>query len=617
MAQAALLPDGTTDFSGGQNAAVKPDQIGANQFFTGVNVSTEKGVLVPRWGIEEQVLDWSIAGNYTQQTGLEIPFEEVFNRGKNQAIITYSIGPDKYVIYIVGGFFFLIDSHSLIVTVLNPTDPVNPDADRINWSNAGIYLVIYDFPNVPFILEGITTRRSDPTVNEVPVSVLGAYNQNRLCIANAGIDWTAGDPAGSIAAPDAPITFIEVNTGGSPYVGDVYQVPTANRNNDVITAMGFLQVLDKSTEIGPLLVSTAKAIYHYRTDLPRSLWQGGTADYVFGSVLLYSAGIIAQRAFINVNSDIIFKSSDGQVRALSMARNEQRLWGNSPISKEVSNFLELIDIDLGKFSTVSYFKNKIFVTCNPHRTTAVSPEGIEQTDYINGGVVVIEADNIATLSNPNVAPVWAGLWTGVRFVDFADVDGEMYISAKDGGRNKLYKFTPERTYDVIEGKKRVIRSVIETKAYAHTDNTKNKKLHHVELGLNELKGEVKLDIYYKPSTYENYLFWKTAEFSAPFEQCEAFPEFPNGLAMQGIRDFNSGGVIIEECDESSKLLLYVFKDVQLRLILTGEHWELNYIKVMALLAEESQTDPYCKKKKAVRIGKECFDYWYIPSLDNC
>lgn len=611
-----LIPDGSTDFSGGMNAALSANAIGDNQYFTGINVSCQKNSLTPRWAHKQVSLDWSFAGDYTRASNYKVSFEQVFKEGKFQAFIPYSIGPDKFVIYIVSGFIFIINLATLEVQVLNKTDQLNVYADRINWSNAGEYLVIFDFPNLPFILEGIQIARADPANNEVPISVLGAYNQNRLCIANAGIDWTAGDPSGSVAAPEAPITFNEVLTPSSPYVGDVYQIPTANKNNDVITAMGFLQVLDTSTGIGPLLVATNSAIYSYRTDLPRALWQGGTSGAVFGSVLLYSAGIVGPRALANVGSDIIFVSGDGQVRALSMARNEQKLWGNSPVSREVNNFLSLIDPDLARVSVVAHHLNKIFITCNPHRVNAFSSEGVLQTDYVNSGIVVLELDNTASL-NRQAPPVWAGVWTGIHYMDFTVVNNTLYCAAKHNNQNCLFIIDPASQGDFVDGKHRDVRSVLVTKEYVFTDPTTNKALHSADLGLKNVKGKIHIGVDYLPSSTETAFHWKDVYFDAPVEQCEVLPMYPNGGQAQGIRDLNIGGVSDSECIPGSRDLSYVFKGVQLRLIITGTGWEIEYVKAKALQIPQTETNPYCNKDSGEFVPAQCFDTWFIPSNDDC
>lgn len=619
MVEINLLPDGTTDFSGGMNSSLAPNAIGGNQYFLGINVSCQKTSLTPRWALTEIILDFTDTGEYTRVGNIPVSFEEIFYSGKFQAFIPYSIGPDYFNIYIVSGFIYLISLSDGEAIVLNKTDQLNVYADRVNWSHAGRFLTIFDFPNRPFIMEGVHLHRSDPTKDEVPVAVLGTNNQNRLCIANAGIDWTASDPSGSTATPDAPTTFFEILQASSPFVADVYEIPTANKNNDVITAMGFLQVLDTSTGIGPLLVATNSAIYSYRTDLPRSLWigvTGSTSSITFGSCLLYSDGIVGPRALVNVGSDLIFKSSDGQVRALSMARNDQTRWGNSPVSKEVNSILGMADTSLDYVSVCAHYHNKIFTTCNPHRVDCLSAEGLPQTDYVNSGVVVIELDNTSGLTRQS-PPVWSGVWTGVQFMDFCDNNKQFYTAAKLEGRNRMFVFDPSKSYDTIAGKERDVRSVVLTKEYDDKDGTVNKAIHSLDLGLRNMQGTVKIGVDYLPSTMQGFIHWKDLILNAPSEQCEALPMFPMGLQTLGIRDMNIGGVTQNICNQATGEPTFMFKGLQVRLIITGKYWELRYIKLKSVINPQTETNPYCKVKAGVEVSNQCFDIWEIPETNNC
>jgi hypothetical protein len=607
---------GTTEFSGGMNASVSPNAISDNQYFLGVNVIPSKAFLGPRWGFTEIELDFTLTGDYTRTTGVKVSYEEIFKSGKFQAFIPYSIGPDYFFIYIVSGFIFLVNLQDLTVTVLNKTDQLNVDADRVNWSSAGNYLVIFDFPNRPFILEGIQIHRSDPALYEVPVSVMGTHNQNRLCIANAGIDWTAGDPAGSVATPLAPVSFQEVLVPSSPYVANVYQVPTSNKNNDFITAMGFLQVQDTSTGIGPLLVATNTAVYSYRTDVPRAAWQGGNNGFVFGSCLLFRDGIVGQRAHVNVGSDLIFRSSDGQVRALSMARNQQQLWGNSPISREVNSLLEQSDPDLAYVSVTSYYQNKIFNTCNPYRVPCYSAEGALQTDFVSSGVLTIELDTTASLSQRS-NPVWGGVWTGLHFMDFGLNNQLFYTASKLDGRNRLFLIDKNKTHDTIKGKERYVRSVLLTKGYDNTDITVNKTLHSLDLGLRNIEEKLKVSADYLSGTYGQFIHWKDFTYEAPVEQCKPFPNFANGLVPQGIRDLNLGGVSQVTCNVANNTITAVYKDVQIRLIITGKYWELEYLKLKSVLVPQAEQITYCEQSKIAPVPAQCFDIWQIPESNDC
>lgn len=609
MAPPNIIPDVTEDFSGGQNAGVNPHAINPNQYYIGVNISSQSTSLKPRWGIEEIPLDFSETGSYRRQTGFDVSFERVFKTGKFQAFLPYLVGVDNYVLYIVSGFIFAIELFTRKVIVLNPTDPVNVHADRINWSDAGSYTVVFDWPNYPFILDGLTARRADPALYEVPVSVLGAYNENRLCIANAGLDWTAGDPAGNTATPDAPITFFEVLLTGSPYLANVYQIPTASKLARKITAMGFLQVIDTSTGIGPLIVSTANALYSYRTDLPRAQWQGGANDFVFGSMLLPSTGIVGQRAHTNVGGDILFLGRDGQVYALSMARNDQRRWGNSPISREVKNFLTYNDTTIIEIGVAEYFKNMLFVTSNPYRVNCISAEGLPQYDYVNRGMVVMEMDVNSGLTK-ETPPIWTGLWTGIPFMDMAEVGDVLYIAGKRLGRNGLFKFNPDTTYDVYDGKVTTVRCVLETREYTNQDDTINKELHSMDLGLRELEGTFTLKAEYKPSTLCNYIPWQEYEFTAPVEQCGFIPEFLNGACRQGILDFTIGSPKVE-CIPGTNDLTNVYKAVQIRLILEAKHWQLEYIRVKGRVIPRNELITECSDVPEAYVPRTCFDYWEI------
>lgn len=614
MADPNIKPDGTFNFAGGQNSAVDPDLIDGNQYAIGVNVTAEKGTLNPRWGITQKPLDFSTTGDHTRESGYSVSFEQIFETGKFQAFIPYSIGPDFYSIYIVSGFLFLISLLDYSVSVLNPTDQVNIYADRVQWSNAGEYLVVFDYPNRPFILDGIMIHRSDPALDEVPVSVLGAYNQNRLGIANAGIDWTMGDPSGSQAAPMAPVTFIEVIQPSTGFTGDVYQIPTANKNNDYITAMGALQVLDTSTGIGSLFVSTQNGIYSYPTYLPRTEWQGGADGRVFGSLLLRT-GIAGQRAHVDVNSDLIYLGFDGQIYAFTVSREHQYRWSNYPVSREVSNFLIFTSPTMGQYVASAFFRNKTFFTTNPYRVPCVSSEGFAQYDYVCGGILVIEADNMAKMTS-ETAPAWAGLWTGIEFTDMFTNNGVMYASGKINGKNSLCIVDHKKTIDFIEGKERLVKSVLYTKEYTQENPTINKQLHSVELGLVGMAGEVKVAADYRPSNSQNFFFYKDMVFKAPVEQCGDFPFYGGGLSKQSYRDLNLGGASETDCVLSDNTYTSWYKGLQIRLVITGRDWELKYVKVNGRV-EPQEVKPYCDEMTGVKIPLTCFDFWEIPDNGDC
>lgn len=611
---AEIISDIQGSFRGGQDASTTPDDVAPDAYFAGINVSTKQGALSPRSGFKKHLLSFPPGGVVQQNLQIN-PYEDVFKNGKFQALIHYSIGTQYYLIYIVSGVIFIINQDTYSVEVIDIDDGSRLDEhqDRVRWSAAGRFLVLFDYPAFPVIVEGTTARRANPAALEVPISEQGTYNQNRLFVSNAGNEFTGGDPSGSLAAPDAPITFQEVLQPASSYYGQIFQLPT-NYLNDQISAMAFLQLTDTSTGIGPLLVSTPKAIFSYQTQNPRDQWEAGQ----FGSILVQDNGIAGEKAFTNVNSDIFYVSNDGEVRSLSMSRDEQKKWSKVPISKEVRNWLKYWDRDLVEYASLAYFNNKIFITANPYRTRAFDTNKFSVVDYTFGGMVVIELDNISKLGQDS-KPVWAGLWTGMRPMDFALNNDRLFVAAKDEVANGLWEIVPELTVDMIEGKERLITAQVYTREYMFQDPFQNKEVHSIDLALENVEGNFELDLKYKPSHGERFLHWKTFKHEAPVDIC-GMPLCGEiqGLSGHSFRELNLGSPEeADACDLVTLTSYSYFRRLQLKFTITGKYWELHGFKVKAIIKPQAETNAICEPFPVVKIPKECNNDWVIRTEDLC
>lgn len=616
MAANEMIADGCLEFLGGQDASKTPGLIAANAYAAGINVSTQKATLRPRWGYNLLKLEFE-EEYYTLPNMLTRSYEDIFYSGKFQALAPYSTGGADYWIVVVSGIIYLINQKTLYAKVVHISDGsvINEMASRVNWSNAGRYFVIFDFPAFPVIIENGQARRADPALMQIPISTMGTYNQNRLFIANGGNEFTAGDPWGSLdpAQIEAPISFADVMTVGSAYYGQVFQLPTSF-GNEPITAMGFLQATDTSTGIGPLIVATRKAIYTFPTQTPRADWEAGQ----FGTALIHSTGIAGPRALCAVNSDIFFIGADGQVRTLAMTRSEQSSWTQEPISGEVENWLKYQDIELAKYATIAYSRNKIFVTANPYRVTAYTKNRKPVVDYAHGGLVVLETDNISTLGATS-SSVWAGLWTGLRPMDIVVDNERMIVMSKDlQSANNLWELDPETTYDRIGDKIRPVRSRIYTRAHDFKDPFTNKSTHSVEVILEGIKGDFTLDVKYKPTHGSYYRDWSTFKHSSPWRTCSV-PKDGQLMGFEGqqIRDLNLGAPEAQDCNPVSNEYYSVFKRVQLMLTMCGIYWELHAYRIKAIELARNETESICTAFPIVETLIECRDDWATEELNLC
>lgn len=610
-----LLADGSGDFIGGQDASKSPDKIAENTYAAGVNVSVKNGCIQPRWGFDKRRIKFP-SGTVKDAVLRESTYEEIFKSGRFQAFIPYQMDGRKYAIVVVSGFIFLINLCTLTAQVLTVVDSekLNPRAERINWSVEGRFIVLHDFPHFPVIIDGIEAKRSTAYSYGVPVSTMSCFNQSRMIIANAGDEITAGDPVGT-GFPNAPVTFEEIMAPGASYLGQIFQLPTSH-NNEPITAMGFLQVVDTSTGIGPLLVSTEQAIYSYQTQTPRVNWESSQ----FGSMVVPNAGIAGPRAMVNVSADVWFTSSDGHVRSLSMSRNEQSKWARVPFSLEVQNWINTGDKELRKYSFVGYFNNKIFFAVNPFRTSCIDYKTRDTAiDYAFGGMVVLELDPVTGYGQSG-NPAWAGLWTGVHPMDMLTIGEEAYIISKDDGyENAIYQINPNTTYDTDGDMKRLVRSVVYTREYDFKTPFEDKSISSANLSVEEMSGDVFIDVAYKPSHAPSFQSWRTITYKAlTCTDDISGSKLFNGLSRHNFKSINIGSPEDDTaCNPVTADYYSTFKKLQLRFIISGEYWQLDAFRINASLGSPDLNITVCEDYPVVPVEGQCDTDWYFEGFNRC
>lgn len=622
MAQ-QILNDGTFDFSLGQDSWHHPDRIQKNQYAKGINVTTKGGTLKPRprYHRLEMIFDDDVI---ELDVGTR-PIEQLWQGGKFQAALPFTLVPDRYILSVVCGFIFITNVATGHTSLMSKDIRVNPNAARINWSYAGQYIVIFDYPDYPVIIQGEKIFRANPNniVNgqpqpQVPISVLGTYNQNRLFVANAGVEFTAGDPVGNLQTPEAPITFTEVFGPNAPFVNQFISLPVEDTSYP-ITAMGFIQQLDSSTGIGPMFVATANKFYFFNTQQPRVQWETGQ----FGGLLISNAGLPGNRAFVNVNSDLAFITPNMEIHTLSTARNEARKWGNIPISREVQNYLQLSSPELAQFAVAGYFNNRLYFTANPYRVISQGRNAEPIFDYVHGGFVVLEIENLASLVSAGT-PCWAGLWTGVNPMEFVSFEDEAFIVSKDGcqpfGENAIYTLEENELYDTIGRYTRSVRSIIETRQYDFGNGYIQKQEGTVALHFGDLEGKISLDISRKPQQSSDYLKWGDWSYEAPVETCD-FPtdEQFNGFAEHNFEQLIFGDAKVQACHPLLGEQFKIFQETQLKLIIEGGEWTLMDVKISAneIPFVERQEEWMCKKLPPKLLPAQCDETWNIPEPTIC
>ena len=629
--------DGNSSFLGGQNAGLDPNLIAPTQYAKGINLSTKKGSLGPRPGFRElDEMQVITEGGIQASNGKIATFANIFRKGKFQGAGPYINDQGKFMIATISGIIFAIDPIKMQASVLevaadpSPLSGYEPTTQRLNqyvarhnWAELGQYYGICDAPDYPVILQGLEARRADPTKYEIPLPAnILAYNQNRAFAFSIYHEFTGGDPVGNLATPGAPITFEEVFAPAAAFGGQVFSLGSTNINNP-ITAVGYLEQVDGSTEIGPMFVATNKSIYQYQTQLPRTAWEANT----FGSKISSKTGIAGQRAFTNVGPDVWFMGGDRRIRSMSVVRGDQGKWVRTPLDKEVLNWMRFCDPELVKYTVAAFHNNRIFFTVNPEIVTARDLEARKVDDVCFRGLVSLDLDNVSGFMQ-NGAPSWDGLWTGLRPMEMVELDQDLYIFSKSpNGDNEIYLMEPDEvSWDTSKGKKKQIVCRVDLRAYEFMQQGVQYALkEEVTLypGIKNVTGNFCMEVSRRNDDFPNYTEWRKFQHTATpgpckvgsicgkdscyeSEDCQKLPI----LAPHSFREINFGSPQSSDdtdfCNPVTNEQMQYFNKTQFQITFTGLTWEMTAFRVKAeLKADDNLITQVCDVKENVEVEKLC------------
>lgn len=599
------IEDGTTTFIGGQNAGLYPDRIGRAQYASGINGTTKDGTFSPRPGKTQIGLTFPQNTFFTRPDGTKISHEKIFNSGKFQCAGDYINDTGKFIIAVISGIIFQIDPVAETVVVLDietqtsvsdigieaiepRTQRLDQYTARIQWSHAGRFFVIFDYPDYPIIIEGGSVRRADPAKFEIFPSVLGAFNETRMFAFSNLNEFTAGDSTSNTLTPNAPITFEEVLAPAAPYATQIFSLGSTNSNNP-ITAVGFLQQTDNITGIGPMFVATKSSTYMYHTETPRAQWQ----NEQFGTLVLAKVGMASQRGVLNLNGDILFYDGMGNIRAFSVAQADQKRWSHTPIDKEVKNWVKYDDPTLTPACVAGYFNNRAFFSVNPFRANAIDLYGNKVIDYACKGMVALELDNVSGFGQ-GATPVWAGLWTGLKPMEMVDLDGTLYIFSKDSNStNTLYRVeSDDITWDTWQGKQKQIKSRLYTRDYNFAESVgpfvmKEEVAAYTDFKI--IEGKFSCELEKKSDQYPVWEPWRIFSHIAQVQRSDfPFDKVMPELLPHSFREINMGSPIIEnQCNLITSEELRYFNKMQLCLTITGLNWKLDNVRLKATTQEDA------------------------------
>lgn len=425
-------------------------------------------------------------------------------------------------------FRFLINNNSAMVDELTGADINNPTRDQAWMFQGEEFMVINDGESQPFIFDGAGLRRAI-SGEELPPSRMGHYVNGRFVVALPdGRSFIAGDlvtsPSGTPAYGyrDAILKTTENQT---ILQGKAFAVPlTAGP----ITSLFSVAIPDTSLGQGPLQVGTRKGVFS--VDLPLDATQWTTTLQPSSTVSLPSYGPTGQSAVAIVNGDAWYRAKDG-IRSFVVARRDFNTWVQTALSFEMNSILPSDTKSLLKYASSVVFDNRLLMTCSPHR--------VRDRGVAHRGLVALDFNNISSLTMRS-QPSYDGLWTGLEVLkivigEFDEVERCFMFALDADNKICLYELLETETdqnfdnngsEDVQIESWLVSNALFGRESQAPQITLPLKKLLLSDFFLEELAGDVEVDLKFRSDQWPFWVDWNAFEFCAPStncpENCEPF-----------------------------------------------------------------------------------------------
>jgi hypothetical protein len=535
------VSDGSLTLEGGVNGSRPPSLINQNQLATAVNTTTRGGFATCRPGFRKRELDFSG----------DADIESLFATSHCQGAAIYEpvSGLPPFALLHVAGRLFRVAMDTYIVSELTPStsDRGNSLLPYVWFKQGEQFMFAQDGQTRPWIFNGTIARRAEVSATpdyEMPVGTVMEYAFGRMFLAN-GREWVAGD---IVNGGTEIYQFTEnavVNEGGA------YTVPLPGN----ITAIRAIASLDNGVGQGPLTIHTSRGIVTARVDEPRTTWK----DIKFQQIALLEHGSMSQGSASLVNSDVWFRAVDGQ-RSLVLARRDFGTWGNTPNSTELRDVFKFDDTSLLQYGSSILFDNRLITTVSPCRAG---------NGFFHRGMAVMDFDPLSSLQG-KLPPVWEGVWTGFNPVhlfsgDFGLTERAFAVARNDDGGIELWEITKGDDFD---NEDQPIEWTPTYRSFSFQTPRQLKRLEAAELFVDHVRGNVSMEMQFRPDQYPCWTSWHDWEFCEKYRNCAAGCE-PDSY-RPGYRPRMMIGQPPDSCDAGGTKSLRAGYEFQPRLAITGK-----------------------------------------------
>lgn len=348
-------------------------------------------------------------------------------------------------------------------------------------------------------------------IPELPVGKMGVYAQGRnwMCKAD-GQSFIASDMVGSSSGSSTNNyldAVLNVSQNQQLAGGGTFVLPGAATQ---IRAMLFLPTLDVSLGQGPVQILTQNTVFSCSAPADMTTWAQVTNPIV--TVSLIGSGAVSQDSAVTENCDLFFRSPEGFIRSLILARLDFNQWGNTPASREVVRSLQNDNLSLLMYDSSTVFNNRLLYLCQP-------------TQYARGvghaAMVSLNFDALSTIQDKQPS-VWEAEWEsppsggalGLKTGFFESVE-RCFILVLNSGTSQLelHEILQDGAaiYDDSTGGTPSFVSWAFESPMLFKDKPNGprayKRLINGEFSISGVQSNVNYNVYYKSDQYPNWVPW--------------------------------------------------------------------------------------------------------------
>jgi hypothetical protein len=604
----AFPPDTIENTILGVHMGVPPTLLTRQHVAASVNLTHRGGKPTTRPAIVKRLL------NFADDDSDENSTEELFQGasyyggfGEHRSAIIASIG-GKIFRYIPNAMS--VDVQDISAGLQN--SPVEPQVFMFQGEE---FLVINDTKSYPIFYDGSVARRSmGPAGKELPPGAMGTYANGRIVMALPNRqEFIAGDLVHSTASGTPAYNYrdsiIKTHENIAVLAGRAFAVPI---NSGRINAMFSVAVPDTTLGQGPLQVGTRKGVFGVHLPLDANEWLN--LQQPTSVVSLPSAGPLSPWSVPIINTDAWYRAYDG-IRSFQVGRRDMGTWVQTPMSSEVGPILNTDTEHLLEFSSAVSFKNRLLMTCSPY---LVQGRGV-----CHRGLIALDFNNISGLTLRST-PDYDGLWTGLPILQIIEgqfngvdrcfmfaLDAEnkicLYELLRDGGANHDY-----------DGEENIpIESWLASGALfgleIHSERIRIplKKLACADVFLEELAGNVEVDVKYRSDSYPCWVDWKT--FALCATECATPTDCSQPVQAQfQYATFRRLPDPADTCNTATGRMHRTGYHFQTRIQWTG-HASLD--KFLMWCVPTPETVPVCPTTEACKIIQCCGEDYFTYNIE--